>query len=524
MNSSHSKLQSKNVSENISISPIRKIEKKPLNLYPIMGFVVLALVAIEIPYRSIHIPQPIMISFGILSFAAISFMAFENFFLAMLILVSYLPFSSILPGDFGGFLTAFNLTNILTGVIVVGWFAKGSFRGQRLYTRSPIDVILGIFCLAATVSLIRGSIMGSMNENILFGLKRYLTPFFFFYVFANNIRTRKEIEYIYVSISFVTFCAAFMALKESYLDVGSFGSWDSMRIGGICKQPNDLAAYFSYYTPFILVPFLINFKDKRYWILGAAAFFCFWATTRTFSRGGMIAFVATMIITISLSHKKTGILTLIAIIIIVTWFPWILPESIIGRFKGTYKSDPKREINLSHLPGAGGHSAINPDRLDKSASRRLRIWGDALPHIVRNPVFGIGYGNFGRVMVGDAHNGFILICTEMGIPALILYLYILWRLGCAANYVRKFSPFPIIRYCGQAYLCSIIGVFIANQFGSRLNSQELSSLFWIMGGIIIFIEGQMKNRDNEEFITIETESEAPRKISGIIEEKPVERS
>ncbi len=496
-------------------NPIKTIESKPMNLYPVMIGMILCLVAVEIPYSGVHIPKPLMISLGILSLFVISFTAFENFFLTMLILASFLPFSSILPGDFGGFLTAFNLTNILTLVIVVGWIAKGSFRGQKLYQMTAVDVFLFLFCLLASVSLVRGTIMGSVSDHILFSLKRYLTPFFFFYVFSNNIKTKKEVEYIYVAVAFATFCAAFMALKESYIDIGSFGDWDSMRIGGITKQPNDLAAYFSYYTPFILVPFLYNIKNYRYWVLAFATFCCFWATTRTFSRGGMIAFVVTILITISITHKKTAIVSLIAIIVTVAYFPWLLPESIVGRFRGTYRGISEETLSMSYLPGNElKSSALSSNRLDGSSARRLRIWKDAVPHVIGNPILGIGYGRFGMIMIGDAHNGFILICTEMGIPALLIFLYVLWRMGRAANYLRNFSPHPIIRYSGHAYLCSIIGVVVANQFGSRLNSQELSSLFWIMGGIIMFAEHQMKCEESDEFKTIVIPPKVVSKISG----------
>lgn len=510
------KVETNGKNSGLKNSLIKEIPSKPRSLYPLMAIVVLSLVAIEIPYRAIHVPQPIMVTFGILSFIGISFLAFENYFMAMLILVSYIPFSSILPGDFGGFLTAFNLTNILSIIIIAGWIAKGAFKNQKLYTKTSVDWWLFFFCVLSSLSLIQGSIMGTLEEGILFSLKRYLTPFFFFYVFSNNITKRKESEYIYVAVAFATFCAAFMALKESYMDIGSFGSWDSMRVGGITKQPNDLAAYFSYYSPFILVPFLYNTNKYRYWLLPFGAFICFWATTRTFSRGGMLAFVITILITISFNYRKIAIFASIVIIIIVTYFPHILPESIIGRFSETYRDVPQQRMNMSHLPGQSSGEFVDPERLDASASRRLRIWGDSIPHIIRNPIFGIGYGKFARVMRGDAHNGFILICGEMGIPALIIYLVILWKLGRSARYVSKYSPHPILKYSGQAYLCSIIAVVIANQFGSRLNSQELSSLFWIMGGIIMYVSSEMKNRTSEEFPTTEPLPQKPAKISGII--------
>ncbi|MFH0910504.1 MAG: O-antigen ligase family protein [Planctomycetota bacterium] len=484
-------------------------ERKPVSLYPIMVGLVFFFMAIELPYRSIHIPQPIMIALGILSFFTIVVLAFENFFLVMLLLVSYLPFSSLLPGDFGGFLTAFNLTNILTVVVLVGWLARRAFRDEPFYRPTRADALLGLFCALASVSLIRSSIEGHTNEHILFTLKRYLTPFLYFYIFANNVRRKKEIEYILVTTAFIAFVAAVMGLKESYMDIGPFGDLDSMRMRGITQQSNDTAAFFSYYAPFLLVPFLHQARRKVFWLLPGAAFLCFWAATRTFSRGGVIAFVAAMLVTIAISHRKTALALTLAAVLLVTQFSQYLPESLVGRFNLLVRAAPS--------PGR----PFDAKRLDPSAARRLEIWKRALPHVGRNPVFGIGYGTFGGVMRGDAHNGFILICTEMGIPALLIYLLVLWRFALGARYLYRHARSPLLRWLGHGFLACTLAVVVANQFGSRLNSQELSSLFWILGGITLMVEREMR-RGNPEFASRAPAPAPARRVSGEVPPVPAE--
>jgi O-antigen ligase len=354
------------------------------------------------------------------------------------------------------------------------------------------------------VSLVRGYIMGATSDHILFSLKRYLTPFFFFYVFANNINNKKQIEYIYVTVAFVTVIPAIMALKESYIDIGSFGSWDSMRVGGITQQPNDLAAYFSYYTPFVLAPFLHNMKKPRYWLLVLGTFLCFWATTRTFSRGGMIAIIFSIFLTIVLTHKKIAFGGVALLVVVLLFFPFLLPSSIIGRFAATFHPLQKKQVFVSRKKSSI-EDELDPNRLDKSAAKRVDVWMRAVPHIIRNPIFGIGYARFIHLFQLDAHNGYVLIATEMGLPALFIYLVILWRLAKSAWYLFKNSPCPLIKMLGHAYVCCIVAVCVANLFGSRLNSQELSSSFWILGGIVVMVERKMRSRNNPEFETIEEE-------------------
>jgi len=476
-------------------APAAEESWRPFWLYLTIGGIVLFLAAIELPYDPVVIPQPLLVSLGLLSLIVVVFLAFENFFLVQLILVCYLPFSALLPGDFGGFLKAFNLTNILTVVIVVGWLARGGFRGERIYRPTRADALLAVFCALASVSLVRGLVEAQMSAHVLDTLKRYLTPFFYFYVFANNVRTRREIQYIYAATAFICVVAAGMALKESYLDIGYFSRLDAMRVRGITMQPNDTAAFFTYYTPFVVVPFLHRPRRALTWMLPVATFACFWAMTRTFSRGGIIAFAVTLLATIALRRWRAAVAIALLLAVLLFAFPQTLPESVVGRFQGLIRSAPR------------GADLLDPRRLEPSAARRIRIWKRALPHMARNPLLGIGYGHFGHTMRGDAHNGFILIAAEMGFPALFIYLGVLVLLARAAWRLRARAARPILRWLGHAYLAAVVGVVVANQFGSRLNSQELSSLFWILGGLTMMADREMR-RGNPEF-SARGESSAP---------------
>ncbi len=77
------------------------------------------------------------------------------------------------------------------------------------------------------------------------------------------------------------------------------------------------------------------------------------------------------------------------------------------------------------------------DISETSNARRIEIWKASLQSIIKHPLLGVGIGNF-PVVVGEdlarakagssAHNLYLNIAAEMGIPALLIALWFLWLL------------------------------------------------------------------------------------------------
>lgn len=91
------------------------------------------------------------------------------------------------------------------------------------------------------------------------------------------------------------------------------------------------------------------------------------------------------------------------------------------------------------------------DFAETSNSRRLGIWRDSIKSIVRHPLFGVGIGNF-PVVVGEplakakagssAHNLYLHIAAEVGLPALAAALYFLWLVlrKCYQKFIAETDP------------------------------------------------------------------------------------
>jgi len=132
------------------------------------------------------------------------------------------------------------------------------------------------------------------------------------------------------------------------------------------------------------------------------------------------------------------------------------------------------------------------DTLDKSAGTRIEIWRGAVQMIKDNPVWGVGYGVFPYaiamyVPLGevDAHNTYLILAGEMGIPVLLVFLLIMLLLFKNTFWLYTRIEDPFVKAVALGMLGGIAGMLMANMFGSRLESEEVSAYFWILAGLII---------------------------------------
>ncbi|HEY4474901.1 MAG TPA: O-antigen ligase family protein [Candidatus Paceibacterota bacterium] len=99
---------------------------------------------------------------------------------------------------------------------------------------------------------------------------------------------------------------------------------------------------------------------------------------------------------------------------------------------------------------------------ETSNSQRIAIWKSSLVSIKNHPMLGVGIGNFPVVLNqklelaragSSAHNIYLQIASEMGIPALIFSLWFLWLLmqGVYNNFVYS-KDWEIMVYNGSALI------------------------------------------------------------------------
>ena len=114
-----------------------------------------------------------------------------------------------------------------------------------------------------------------------------------------------------------------------------------------------------------------------------------------------------------------------------------------------------------------------------SAQARKELFWKSLEVTGRYPLFGIGTGNF-PVISGDwhvTHNSYMQASSEAGLPALFLYLLILWQ---ALSNLRKVKRYRILRSEHVLWAKSLHASFLAFLFASFFASAAFEYFPYIL--------------------------------------------
>ncbi len=400
------------------------------------------------------------------------------------VLVAYLPFSKVLAGGFGGAAMALNLTNLLMLFIFIIWMTGKFTENEPLWLSTPLNLPITLFTLLGCLSIIRGSSYDATYAWLaIIEFKRWITPILMFFLVLNTVKDRVTIKNLVMIMIIVSTIVGLMAIYD-YMEVGD-ASLESSRIGGIAGHSNSLAAFFNYYMFLPFGFFLMNRAKPKYWLLLIPFLIQFRGIMVTFSRGGYIAF-AFGLYAITFIRSKVFFALLLAATLFSFFNPLLLPAGIRYRMSQTFTKP------VSYTDAVSQEEHVE-ESLDGSSRSRLEIWKGAFKMISEQPVFGIGYGLFfplikyywaGGYSI-DAHNTYLIIAAEMGIPALIIFLWIILLTIWHTYRLYKNTSDPYSRAVALGFLGGLFGLLMSNMFGSRLDSQEVSSYFWILAALIM---------------------------------------
>lgn len=145
---------------------------------------------------------------------------------------------------------------------------------------------------------------------------------------------------------------------------------------------------------------------------------------------------------------------------------------------------------LVFAPASPVQRFLHPTYSDTSAEdSRLQLWKAGLRMIAQHPLTGIGLGNFkymvtqyeapGENLEKIAHNTYIGIAAEMGIPSLLVFLMILVFAFRSLSQARQLSldaDIPLVYEAATGIQAGLLGASVAIIFLSA----ETQKLFWLM--------------------------------------------
>jgi O-antigen ligase len=320
----------------------------------------------------------------------------------------------------GGVLISVVYPPALPGVVIIGivyWIIR-RYSGGRFTERTVLDLSILIFLLLIPLNLWTTAIPLKTYPEIF----RLLSGIILFYAVVNWALTSKRIRWMVVGVVIATTFLAFYAMisvewmqtKLPFIPVQLYNRF--VLLVSDTVQHNVMAGFLVILYPIILSLLIFLFKELSPWkrlLLIITACIVFTILVLTQSRGGLIALGSVVLLLVILKWKRGWI---------------IIPISIIAvggaiAYLGLGKSLDLLSSGVS-LEGLQG---------------RLEVWSRAIFMIQDFPITGVGMGLFGDVTdslyplflnapgtVPHAHNLFLQIAVDMGIPGLITWLSILF--------------------------------------------------------------------------------------------------
>jgi PST family polysaccharide transporter len=358
---------------------------------------------------------------------------------------------------------------VLVLVAAVGLLAGSSRAVRKEFFRAQkkLTLLLLVFLAWEFVTVIWATSTG----DVFYSLSRWIPNFVLFYVVYAAVDDRKDLMTL---LGFFVFAAVISAIIAIASPPPAAAYATVTRDGGLF-DPNALAAVLVAGLTVSVAMVCINAWPGLVRIAaGAAAAICMAGILLSVSRGGLIALVVALIVAVCTAGRwrvKLGVATLVVAALGVGYFGFVAPAAVRDR--------------LTQNDGGSG---------------RTTIWQVGWREVKANPIKGVGAGNFsvaGLKYVEEpgatthealvdtgyfvdtptvAHNTYLEVLAEGGIPALLMFLGIL---GFSLVCIRKAwmacrrSHDTGLELIAYGLFAGLVGFLVASFFLSQEYSKQL---------------------------------------------------
>lgn len=380
-------------------------------------------------------------------------------------------------------------------ILVLGTLLGLWFKEQEIVPKSPINKLLVVLAIFYYFSLFQGSFFIDIplplwiDDPRFSDWKNYVEMFLFAPLVAATLKEKRQIQclLLLMSLSMLAVNRAFYSTMSGR-DLTRF-SYDIRYEGPLgYAGVNGLAALEAMFISFLMgmYSYAKTFKLKVGLLLLLAT--STYVLLFSFSRGGYISMMATLLLLGLLKNRK---LLIFLMILLISW-ETLLPTAVQERILMT--------------TDAAEDGAI----VDSSAQDRLVMWQDALNLIMQNPATGTGFYTYkymGRVGgYRDTHNYYIKILVETGIVGFVLFITLICRLVMTGFRLFQSSDDPFWAGVGLGFLAMICSAVVLNIFGDRWTYQQVNGFLWILLGCVI--RGQLAVDTKEQATALSSAAEA----------------
>lgn len=443
------------------------LQRSRVWLITIAFSILAALIAVGLPYLAYTLQIQTHQLFKIVAGAVLFSVLFMRPTWVPYVLCLAFPFADWLPK---APIPLLNTTNLLVICALLGALLLTLQRTIHPIVETPLNLPMAVFLLWMSLAWINGAYLwpdrswGGVDRLKAFWSS--MSGFTVFFVMTHLVTRREQVWRL----------AGFLLLGSALGILGPVreileGGW-GVRTGGGIGDINRMGAFLamSGVLALSMLPAFHGFGRAAAAIAGLITTLGMFLPN---SRGAYIGFLVAAVP----QALRTGVLGILLLAVTlgsgVLWAPSFVKERVVSTVEETSEGDAAEGLDLT----SGG---------------RLTIWKESLRVIQEYPVLGVGYGNMKeatRLSAGlykHVHNLYLEVAGEMGIPGLLLLLWLFvsaWRLG--ARVTRRGGRSAQL---GRAYQGVIACLLVSNLFGQRLFDFGLSGFFFGLSGIVAMEE------------------------------------
>ncbi len=419
------------------------------------------------------LPKPVLAGFGLIIGIYVASSTFKTVDLTVACILLYLPFAKsfvipVLPG--------LNGTNMLIMLAIWTAFLRANREKDKFLVLpggSAYVVGFAIYTSISAFTVFQHPGGAAVFAEDLLSYKSWLDQFIIYFLLAALIRDKAGAKKALVYTMIGAMAVVLYSVPEMFDKMGR-SSIEKSRMIGPQLQSNNFGGFVAYTMLPMIAFFVVFIKDIRAWLFTPYFLIALKVLLTTFSRGAYLAFAAGGLMAVYFRGKGFLGIILVMTTCVLLAFPAAIPDSISDRM-------------ASVMGGEADTLRPEEESIDKSSAIRLDMWKAAGKMMVESPILGKGFKGFKLLkseyleidyIVSDPHSMYMYIGSQMGLPALFLFVFLMFFMFKEGRALSINAEDQFIRAAGIGCAAAAVCYGVINIFGSRAIALNFSIYFW----------------------------------------------
>ena len=348
----------------------------------------------------------------------------------------------------------------LIGLLVLVWVIRQVLPNAPALYRTPLDILVLVFAGVTVLTLV------GFNPNTqvqLVGILKAIGGIVMFFLATQSLRVRND---IWLVIGAVIATGLIQAADTSLGVFTGQAVSEQTRANGPVIDANLFGGFLVLVIPMLMA---IGLAVRRLWVTiatAAATLVCTAALAATLSRSAWLGLLAaTLVLALVWPERRRHIAAVVGVLAVL-----LLVVGLAG------------PIGARLAQHDTGPLAMLADR--------WAVWNSAVAMTRDHPSFGIAldnfqnfdpdYGNFG---INHAHNLFLNLAAERGIPALLVFGAIIFALFRALVSSLRNAQSMMERALIAGFMATFAGYLVHSIFEVSYYDHKVLLLFWMLVGV-----------------------------------------